>query len=250
MTMQKMFYFCKHIINQESMKKLLFLLVIICSLGSLQGQNSFNLSAGYLFTHTSVAEYQRPENNYYFLDYVSIDPNRHSVHVSLSADLDLGNRFFFSTGIHYQEMGMSNISFTDTLDDFYSYKANQHYIGWSLLLKYHYQLGDSRFGIFAGVGPKIDFAVGYLNIAEQAPYRAANSMTPFARFNTVDFSIAVEAGATYRLGPGSLIAKINYYQGLSDVLRDDYVVGKTISVGVDVGYSLNLSFFSCNKSKN
>ncbi len=229
------------------MKKLLLLLIITLSLGSLQAQNSFSLAAGYLFTHTSVAEYKRPDYNYYLLDYVTIDPNKSSFHASLNVDLDLGNRFFFSTGLHYQEMGMSNISFIDTLNDFYSFTANQHYIGWSLLLKYHYKFKDSKFGIFAGVGPKVDFAVGYLNIAEQAPFRATNSMTPFARFNTIDFSIAVEVGATYKLGPGSLFAKINYFQGLSDVMRDDYVVGKTISVGVDVGYSVNLSLFSGTK---
>lgn len=230
-----------------SMKKLLLVIIMTYSFGALQGQNSFSLSAGYLFTHTSIAEYKRPGNNYYFLDYVSVDPNMSSFHASFSADIDLGNRFFFSTGMHYQEMGMANINFVDTLNDFYSYPANQHYIGWSLLLKYNYQFRDSRFGVFAGVGPKVDFAVGYLNIAEQAPYRAMNSMTPFARFNTIDFSIAVEAGATYKLGPGNLLAKINYYQGLSDVLRDDYVVGKTICIGLDVGYSVNLSIFSGTK---
>ena len=222
------------------MKKLLFVLIMIFSLGTLQGQNSFSLAAGYLFTHTSVAEYKRPDYNYYLLDYVTLKPNRSSVHVSLTADLDIGNRFYLSTGLHYQQMGISNITFVDTLNDYFSYKANQHYIGWSLLVKYHYQFRESKFGIFAGIGPKVDFAVGYLNIAEQAPYRARDSMTPFARFNVVDFSIAVEAGATYQLGPGSLLAKINYFQGLSDVLRDPYVVGKTISVGVDVGYTLPL----------
>ncbi|MFC2101479.1 outer membrane beta-barrel protein [Bacteroidota bacterium] len=229
------------------MKKFLFVVILTSFIGSLQAQNNISLAAGYLFTHTSVAEYQRPENNYYFLDYVSIDPNRSSFHASLNIDLDLGNRFFFSTGMHYQQMGMSNISFTDTLNDYFSYSAKQNYIGWSLLLKYHYQFKNSNFGIFGGVGPKVDFAVGYLNIAEQAPYRAANSMTPFARFNTIDFSIAVEVGATYKLGPGSLFAKINYFQGLSDVLRNDYVVGKTSSVGIDVGYAVNLSIFSCQR---
>ncbi|MFH1295984.1 MAG: outer membrane beta-barrel protein [Bacteroidota bacterium] len=222
------------------MKKLLSVIVVICSLGTLQGQNSLSLAAGYLFTHTSVAEYKRPDYNYYLLNYVSLDPDRSSFHASLTADLDLGNRFYLSTGVHYQQMGITNISFSDTLNDYYSYKANQHYLGWSLLLKYHYHFRESKCGIFAGVGPKVDFAVGYLNIAEQAPFRARDSMTPFARFNTVDFSIAIEAGTTYRLGPGTLFAKVNYFQGLSDVLRDDYVVGKTISVGVDVGYTLPL----------
>ncbi|MBC8315068.1 MAG: hypothetical protein H8E51_06155, partial [Bacteroidetes bacterium] len=72
------------------MKKLLVLLILVFSLGTLQGQNSFSLAAGYLFTHTSVAEYKRPDYNYYLLDYVSIKPNRSSVHVSLTADLDIG----------------------------------------------------------------------------------------------------------------------------------------------------------------
>ncbi len=240
------------ILNYDGMKKLLFVVIMVCSLGTLQGQNSLSLAAGYLYIHTSVAEYQRPDYNYYLLDYVSLDPNRSSFHASLNADLDLGNHFFLSTGLHYQEMGISNISFVDTLNDFYSYKANQHYLGWSLLFKYHHSFRNSKFGIFAGVGPKVDFAIGYLNIAEQAPFRARDSMTPFARFNTVDFSIAVEAGTTYRLGPGSLFAKVNYFQGLSDVLRDDYVVGKTISIGLDVGYTLPLEQIRLsgkNKSK-
>ncbi|MBN1197893.1 MAG: PorT family protein [Bacteroidales bacterium] len=231
------------------MKKCFLIITMICSLGSLQGQTSFSLAAGYLFTHTSVAEYKRPNFNYYLLDEVSIDPNRNSFHASLTVDLDLGTRFFLSTGLHYEEMGISNVSFTDTLNDFYSYQANQHYIGWSLLLKYHYQFRNSKFGIFAGVGPKVDVAVGYLNIAEQAPWMAANTLTPFARFNTIDFSIAAEAGITCLLGPGSLFAKVNYFQGLSDVLRDDYLVAKTISLGVDVGYTLPFSFFSSKKSQ-
>jgi hypothetical protein len=235
-------------LKYEKMRKILILTMMVCSLGTILGQNNINLTTGYMFTHTSVAEYKRPDYNYYLLDYVTIDPNINSFHASLNADLDLGSRFFFSTGLHYQKMGIKTISFTDTLNDYYSYSANQHYIGWSLLLKYHYQFRDSKFGIFAGVGPKVDFAVGYLNIAEQAPFRAANSMTPFARFNTIDFSIAVEAGVTYKLGPGSLIAKLNYYQGLSDVLRDDYVVGKTISFGVDIGYSVKFSLFAKNSN--
>ena len=228
------------------MKKLLIVLIMVFSLGSLQGQNSFSLAAGYLFTHTSVAEYKRPDYNYYLLDYVTLKPNMNSFHASLSVDLDIGSRFFLSTGMHYKQMGISNISFVDTINDYYSYTANQHYIGWSLLLKYVYQIPESKFGIFAGVGPMVDFAVGYLNIAEQAPFRARDSMTPFARFNTIDFSIAVEVGATYQLGPGSLMAKINYFQGLSDVLRDDYVVGKTMSVGIDIGYSLPLKKIKCS----
>ncbi len=232
------------------MKKLLVVLILVFSLGSLQGQNSFSLAAGYLFTHTSVAEYKRPDYNFYLLDYVTLKPNRSSFHASLSVDLDIGSRFFISTGMDYMQKGMTNISFVDTLNDYYSYKANQHYIGWSLLLKYHYQFRESKFGIFAGVGPKVDFAVGYLNIAEQAPYRARDSMTPFARFNTIDFSIAVEAGATYQLGPGNFFAQINYFQGLSDVLRDPYVVGKTFSLGIDIGYTLPLDKIKCSGKSN
>jgi len=74
-------------------------------------------------------------------------------------------------------------------------------------------------------------------------------MTPFARFNVVNFCIAVEAGTTFELGPGQLFAKINYFQGLSDVMRDDYVVGKTISFGVDVGYTIPLDQLSCSGKK-
>lgn len=224
----------------DEMKKPLLGILSILLTGFLQGQNSLSLSAGYLFTHTSIAEYRRPDFNFYILDYVSLDPDISSVYASIGVNIDLGNRFYLSTGVDYQEKGISNISFTDTLNTFYSYKANKHYIGWSLILNYHYRFHDSRFGIFAGAGPKIDFAVGYFNVAEAAPFRARDFMTPFARFNVVDFSIAVEAGTTYRLGPGHLFLRLDYFQGLSDVLKDDYVIGKTISFGLDAGYCLPL----------
>ena len=225
-------------------------ILLVCSTGFLQGQNGLSFSAGYLYTHTSVAEYKRPDFNFYILDYVSINPNRSSVYASVGINLDLGNRFYLSTGMNYQEMGITNISFTDTLNTFYSYKANKHYIGWSLLLNYHYRFRDSRFGIFAGAGPKIDFAIGYISVAEAAPFRARDFMTPFARFNVVDFSIAIEAGATFQLGPGNLFARLNYFQGLSDVLKNDYVVGKTVSFGLDAGYTLPLDKIRFSGKKN
>ena len=75
---------------------------------------------------------------------------------------------------------------------------------------------------------------------EPAPLAAVYFITPFARFNVLDFSIAVEAGCSYKLRPGEMSLRVNYYQGLSDVLRDDYLVGKTRSLGIDVGYTLYL----------
>jgi len=208
--------------------------------GGINAQNSLSLSAGYLFTHTSIPEYKRPDLHYYLLDVVSIDPDRSSFHAAFSADIDLGSRFFLSTGMHYQQMGLSRITFTDTLQVTYSYSAIQNYLGWSLLLKYHYVFRNSRIGLFAAAGPKMDFAIGYLNLAEQAPFRARDAMTPFARFNPVALAVAMELGGTCRLGPGMLFARINYFQGVSDALRDDYLVGKTLSAGLDLGYSLFL----------
>lgn len=220
-------------------KPLLGILVILVS-GFLQGQNGLSLSAGYLYTHTSIAEYKRPDFNFYILDYVSLDPDRSSVYASVDLEIDLGDRFYLSTGVDYKEKGLTNISFTDTLNTFYSYKANKHYIGWSLFLKYHYRFHGSRFGVFAGAGPKIDFAIGYFNVAEAAPFRARDFMTPFARFNVVDFSIAAEAGTTLQSGPGYFFVRLIYFQGLSDVLKDDYVIGKAISFGLNAGYCLPL----------
>ncbi|MFH1161414.1 MAG: outer membrane beta-barrel protein [bacterium] len=222
------------------MKKIASFLFILFVAFEMHAQNSLGIQAGYLNTHTSVAEYQRPGWAFFLMDYVSLNPNRNSAHVALTADIDLGKRFFLSTGLHYEEMGISKISFTDTLNRFYSYAANEEYIGWSLLLKYHYRFNDSKFGIFAAAGPKIDFVISYLNAAEQAPLAAVDFITPFARFNVMVFSIAVEAGCSYKLGPGEINLRVNYYQGLSDVLRDDYLVGRTRSLGIDIGYTLYL----------
>jgi hypothetical protein len=222
------------------MKKILLPAVMLFAASLSYTQNSIGIRAGYLNTHTSIAEYQRPGWAFFLMDYVSLDPNRHSPHVAVTADLCLGKRFYLSMGMHYQQMGISKISYTDTINRFFSYSAHEQYLGWSMLVKYHYRFSGSRFGIFASAGPKMDFAISYLNAAEQAPMAAVDFITPFARFSVVDFSVAVEAGCSWKLGPGEINLQINYYQGLSDVLRDDYLVGKTRSLGLDIGYTIPL----------
>lgn len=223
------------------MKILFVILSFVTCCSSLRGQNSVGLQAGYQYTYTKIAEYLRPGQNFYFINYVTLNQARNSIHAAITIDIDLGKRFFLSTGFHYAEKGLTSITYTDTLNVTLIYRANKPYLGVSTLLKYRYVFGESKFGVFLSSGPKIDFAIGYLNIGEQSIYRGSDFIVPFARFNQVDFTWATELGVTYSLGPGDLMFKISYMYGLSDVLKDDYTVGKTGSFGIDVGYSFRLS---------
>jgi hypothetical protein len=63
---------------------------------------------------------------------------------------------------------------------------------------------------------------------------------PFCRFNEIDFGWMSEGGVSYKLGPGDVVLKASYLYGLSDVLEDAFVTGRTTSFGISLGYSLKL----------
>ena len=64
---------------------------------------------------------------------------------------------------------------------------------------------------------------------------------PFSRFNEVDLSWMSEAGVSYKLGPGDVVVRLSYLYGMSDVLEDAFIVGRSMSAGITVGYSFKLS---------
>ena len=49
-----------------------------------------------------------------------------------------------------------------------------------------------------------------------------------------------EFGAFYALGPGVVEIKLNYQYGLSDILEDPFIVARSQSVGITIGYTLYL----------
>ena len=222
------------------MKKISFIISLgILSL-CLRGQNTISIEAGYLMTHTSVAEYLRPGFTYDLLDVVYVDPNVGSFQAAVTTGIDLGSRFFLSTGFHYSRKGLNEVSVSDSGMTYYV-QATQHYVGLSMMVGYHYRFKKSRFGLLLETGPQIDYAVGKPNDGSLYSGTYSKYFMPFSRFNEVDLSWAVDAGATCKLGPGEVVLKINYRYGLSDVLEDTYVIGRTSSFGITAGYSVKLS---------
>jgi hypothetical protein len=221
------------------MKKISIFLFLVFLCIQLNAQNSVSIDAGYLRTHTSAAEYLRDGSPSTLLDYVTLKPDIGSFQTSVAVNIGLGKSFFLSTGFHYAQKGMQEVSVHDTATTYFV-KAAQHYFGLSMMIEYHYIFRKSRFGLMAATGPQVDFAVGKPNNGSLYSGTFSKYFMPFSRFSETDVSWTVEAGATYKLGPGNVFAKLCYRYGLSDMLEDAFIIGRSASYGVSVGYSVNL----------
>ncbi len=219
-------------------------IILLASLGfmalRLFSQNSISADAGYLRSHTNVAEYVRNDRNSSLFDTVSLIPNSGSFQAALTVHFDLGKHFFLATGFHYERKGMSEVDVTDTVTTYYV-NAYQHYAGLSMLIEYQYDFRKSKFGILMATGPQVDFAVGKPNTGVLYSGKYYWLFMPFSKFSEVDFSWTVEAGPTFKLGPGEVFAKVCYRYGLSDILQDAYVIGRSSSFGISAGYSFRLT---------
>jgi hypothetical protein len=223
------------------MKKI-FLIVLLSWISfQLQAQNSIGVQVGFLGTHTSIAEYERVERHDYLLDSMTLSTNVGSVQAAIHADIDLGKKFYLATGFHYSTKGLSEVVFTDSIGWPWTTPAKQQYVGLSLQLGYYIPLKSSKISLRFSSGLKADFAVGTPNGGAlfSGPY--SRFFMPFCRFNELDLTWVTEAGVGYRLGPGDVIVRLSYQYGLSDVMEDAFVIGRTMSGGITAGYSLKLS---------
>lgn len=222
------------------MKKTIIALYFTCLFATGIGQNSIGLQVGFLGTHTSIAEYERINRHDYLLDSMSLKTNVGSVMAAVNVDIDLGRNFFLSTGFNYCNKGLANVTFTDSTGWPWTTPARQHYAGLSMLVGYHFHFRDSKLGLQIATGPKIDFAVGTPNggVLFSGPYY--RFFMPFSRFSEVDLGWMAEAGLRYSLGPGDMVFRLSYVYGLSDALEDAWVVGRSMSLGITVGYAFKL----------
>ena len=222
------------------MKKTILLLIIGWISFHLEAQNSIGIQIGYLGTHTYVAEYERIERRDFLLDSMSLNVNVGSLQAAINVDIDLGKNFFLSTGFHYSNKGLAKVTFIDSIGWPWTTPARQHYVGISLLMGYHFHFKQSKFGLQLATGPQVDVAVGTPNDGAlfSGPYY--RFFMPFTRFNEIDMSWKAEAGCSYKLGPGDVVLKATYHFGLSDVLEDAFIVARTMSYGVSLGYAFKL----------
>lgn len=223
------------------MKKLFFLLAFCGLIGSAVAQNQIRLKAGFLSTYTGIAEYVEPGNNYFLLDSVQYKQRVSSALAALEMDVELGKRFFLVTGFGYSRKGLPEITHTDFLGNTRSRSAFQNYLGVNFQLKYHYRFKECKFGLFLATGPKVDFAIGGPNYAEYSTVTGSEHFQAFGTFNIVEFVWYTNLGVSYKLGSGDLILDMNMMNGLNDVFQNKYLVGRTLSIGVSVGYSFYLN---------
>lgn len=223
------------------MKKTI-LFAFFCSLiFAVAAQNQIRAKVGYTSSYTAIAEYIQPDNSYYLLESVELDKYSSGVYAGLEVDIDLGKRFFLVTGFDFSQRGLSKISFTDAFGYSASKSAFQNYVGVNFRLKYHYVFKDSKWGLFLAIGPKIDFAVGGPNYAEYSTVYGHEYFQSFGTFNTVEFLLYTNLGVSYKAGPGEIALDLILMNGLSDAIRNKYVVGNSYSLGITAGYSFYLN---------
>ena len=221
------------------MKKICFIFLMGLISIQLHAQNSIGFEAGYLRTHTSVAEYLRYGSNYNLLDVVLLNPDVGSFQAAITTDIDMGKRFFLSTGFHYARKGIGEVSISDSSTTYYV-NPTQRYVGLSIMIKYHYRFKKSNFGILLETGPLVDFAVGKPNNGALYSGTYYKYFMPFSRFNEVDLSWAADIGGTFKLGTGDVVLKLSYRYGLSDVIEDAFIIGRSSSFGISAGYAFRL----------
>ena len=216
------------------MKKFILFTFLYLSTLIAFGQNQIRVRAGILSTNTTVSEYNRGLDFFYY-DSVTLYSRVTAPQVNVDIDIDLGKNFFFSTGLGYSEKGLEGIHYNN---GDYWYDAKQKYMGSNFLLKYHYKFNDEKFGVFAAAGFRADFAVGGPNNAEIATVAGAEYFNAFGTFNVAEFSFSTIVGVSYKLGAGDLTIDANFLNGLSDTMVDPFIVGRTFSIGATVGYSI------------
>lgn len=219
------------------MKQIILSIWAITVFAPVFGQNQFIIKAGVLHTNTSVSEYDRGLG-YYYYDSLSIDATLSTPHVALDVDIDLGKHCFLSTGLTYSKKGLPLI-YAPQWE--YGYTAYQEYMGMNLRIKYHRKLRNEKFGWFVAAGFRSEFTVAGPTSAEIASGPRGNFFNAFGTFSPVEFVLTTAFGASYRLGPGDIIAEVQFLNGLSDVLSDRYAVGRTFSSGISLGYSIYIS---------
>jgi hypothetical protein len=197
------------------------------------GQNQIRVRAGFLSTNTSVSEYSRGIG-YFYYDSVTIDSRATAATLNMDIDLDMGKKFYFSTGLSYSKKGLPVIFYPQGQ---YGYTANQEYMGMNFQVKYHYKFSNDTFGLFAATGFRSDFAVGGPPSAEIANDSKSAYFQSFGTFKSVEFSFNTILGISYRLGPGDITLDGTMLYGLSDTLTDRFSVGRTFSIGANLGYS-------------
>ena len=216
-------------------KYILFFIFFICVLVSFS-QNQIRIRGGVLSTNTTVSEYNRGLD-YFYYDSVTLFTRVTYPQINVDVDIDLGNRFFLSTGLGYSKKGIEGVQYDN---GGYWYAANQEYLGMNIQLKYHYKFKNEKLGTFVSTGFRSDFAVGGPNNAQLAIVEGSEYFHAFGDISKVDFSLHTLFGISYKLGPGDITVDVNFQNGLSDILEDQFIVGRAFSIGSSLGYSFYL----------
>ena len=218
------------------MKGQIFLILFMFMTITAYGQNQLRVTAGSLSTKTSASEYSRGVGFFYY-DSVLLDNRSTMPQLNIEVDVDLGKRFYLTTGLAYTKKGYQSIHY---INGDYWYPADQEYLGLIFQIKYHYKLKDKHWGFFGAAGFKNDFAVGGPTYAELVTFDGKEFFHAFGTFKVAEFSFLTNFGVTYKFGPGDILFVANFQNGLSDVLEDRFIKGKTFAIGGALGYSLYL----------
>ncbi len=227
-------------INLAGMRKIslvVFSMIMACGLSA---QNKIRINTGYQTTFTTVAEYLRPGESFYRIDSVFLKQRVHAPAFSLIADIDMNKGVYLSTGFAFSKKGIKSVTYPNYKSAYYeTWLAAQYYFGLVLNLTYRVQLGEKA-GMFGGVGARLDLPYGIPTNAARATGRSSEFVVPFGRLDCPDLSWTLHLGGLHDLGPGEVVLELSFLAGLTNVINDAYIYGRSASFVATIGYALHL----------
>jgi hypothetical protein len=213
----------------------LWLLFMVIA-GAAAAQTRLGIHVGYTGTYTRIAEYERIERRDFLLDSVYLKKSSGFLQAMVTLEVDMGKGFYYQPGWHYSRKGLTEVRFRDSTGYDWVTTAYQHYVGLSQMLGYRIRLHDQRMELALATGLQADFAVGTPNGGAlfSGPYY--RFFMPFCRFNEVELGWCSEGSFSCKAGPGMAAFRLRYIYGLSDVLEDAFVIGRSMTLGLSLGY--------------
>lgn len=223
------------------MKKVLLITVLSFLTLVVVSQNNISLHFGYLSTSTSTAEIQT-RGGYFYSDSVSTEQINNSFYAGIDFDIDLGTNFYLSNGISYSRKGIGTITYTPVNAPSVAYYSDDDYIGYTLMLKYRINLmSNHKLRLILGAGLKSDFHLVPLDTKFLYSGEGAEFINAYKNTVPVELIGVGRLEIAYKLGIGDLSLNFLFQKGLTDIINNPYIVGKTDSFGVNLGYTFYLN---------
>lgn len=223
------------------MKKTVLITVLYFLTFVVVGQNNISLNLGYLSTSTSTVEVPNSDD-FFYSDSVNFDPSSTAFYAGIDFDIDLGTNFYLSNGISYSKKGYGTITYTPANTSSVGFYSDDEYVGITMMLKYRINLiSNHKLRLIIGAGLKSDFHLVPLDTKFLYSDKGEEFINAYKNTAAIELLAIGKIGIAYKLGIGDLSFNLLFQKGLTDMIQNQYIIGKTDSFGINVGYIFYLN---------